>query len=570
MIVLQNSFIDGMDLISPDMQMAENSYRWLMNGRQRYGEIQANNSATKVTGAPAGTKQGIIAVGNVLVLFVNGEAYWNVDGSSTWTKIANFKMDTSAMYYAQAIPGSTFNFTRKLATTANIKDPLNVSVDLSIIGTPSGILVQDGIHQPWVIFYDYTNKTFIARVTKGYSSWTQSNPEYVPIGKKMMVVDSILFIEAIDGQSIYRSVSGMPLNFMLNVDFNGDKQTTEAQGGADTTSFAFDFDKVTNITPSSTPSSFICATARTLRIISLDYNDTIFGEPTFSVAAVIDAGVSNQYSLVEINGDIAFVDYDGVKTFNAVLQLKYKGQNSNFSVPIMKLLKYANGKSIKQTEAIAFNFNNYSIFALQSIWGFLYFVYDTISNKWVALDSTFAGKITRVAITETTTESKLYAINNANELWWLYSNTAKRETAVLVTRPYSSKLDSNYYEDNLKVQHKSEQLKLAIKNGVNAGTISATEYVDEQLSSVKLDLPLNSMISGINYPVQVPVVPNNAKLKEHKTFVWRDGLQGRKLGYIIKWDNDATLSEIQLTTVENNPDSSAPQSQQSVTSTYGS
>ena len=384
------------------------------------------------------------------------------------------------------------------------------------------------------------------------------------------MVDQILFIESPDEQSVYRCVSGMPLNFVLSIDTFGNKAASESQGGASVTSFAFDFAKITNLTTINIPSSFLYGTARDIRVITLDYNSTIFGEPTFIVSAIIDAGIVNNYSLVEINGDYAFIDAEGAKTFNAVKQLKWEGRNSNFSSQLSRLLEYTTGKPIKQIESIAFNFNNYAIFALQSRWGFLYFVYDTMSEKWVAIDSLHCGKLKRVTFTDTALETKLYGINISDEVWWLYADTANKEVAILTTRAYASKTGRNYYEDNLKIQHKSESLRLGIKNGINSGTIFATEYVDKQRSSIDQSSPLKSVVSGINYPIQSPVTPNNAQLDEHKTFTWRDGLQGRKIHYVLKWDTDAVLSELQLTTIETSPDNAAPQSNQPIESTYGS
>src|SRR4051812_17129524 len=88
----QNTFVDGMDFIAPDFQISRAGYKMLINARQRLGYIEPNNKARQVTTIPDGVKQGSISVGDVLIVFIDGKAWYNVDGSDIWIKIGAFTM----------------------------------------------------------------------------------------------------------------------------------------------------------------------------------------------------------------------------------------------------------------------------------------------------------------------------------------------------------------------------------------------------------------------------------------------------------------------------------------------
>jgi len=309
------------------------------------------------------------------------------------------------------------------------------------------------------------------------------------------------------------------------------------------------------------------STANTTRIITADYSNTIFGEPTFKVSAIITTGVVNQQSFMEVEGEYAFISSSGAVLFNAVQQLKWRGKNSNFSYPFTKWLQTQDEKTIKQYRSIIFSFDNYALFGMDSILGYLYFVFDSMQGKWVGVDATAAGIIEHVTITETPTELKMYATNSKNEVWQLYADAINRETAILNTRPFfSTEVEA---DKDAKVRHKSQHLIVTLKNGRQAGTMNAIEYADDKLSSIALSQTLQATVSAALYPVFCPVRPSSKQLDDTKTFTWRDGLQGKKLSYVLKWDTDAELHELQLTTTEYGPDTGPAQSQQSTQFTYG-
>jgi hypothetical protein len=130
---------------------------------------------------------------------------------------------------------------------------------------------------------------------------------------------------------MYQSVSGRPLDFMVNVDINGNKNILEANGGADSVSFSFDFDQITGIYTSNATDIFIYTTANKTRLIALDYDSTIFGEPTYREAVpAINAGAVNDKSIIEVLGDFIGIGKESLVSFNAVQQLKLEAKNSIF------------------------------------------------------------------------------------------------------------------------------------------------------------------------------------------------------------------------------------------------
>lgn len=545
---VQTTFIDGLDMLASDYQVSQGGYQYLINARQRLGRIKPINKPREVAGLPSGKKQGIIAIGNINIAFIAGKAYYNVDGSSAWLRILQFAMSSTVdKYWSIDVPAGTVNYNRKLQTSGDAAQVIRKMYDVTIDGTPAAILVQDGINQPWVIIYDETSNSFSARVTQDYDEWDVDGiREYVPIGRQMCIVDEKLLIQSVDKKKVYQSVSGRYLDFMVNITADGDKLPTEAQGGALSVSYAFDADEITCLTASDIPSSFIYGTKRNVRIITLDYTFTLFGEPRPYVSAIVEVGAVNQDSVVDILGDFAIVDFEGVKSFNAVKQLQNEGNNSIFSLQLTKLLD-----GVKQRRPIAINFDNYSLFNLDTTFGNIIIVFDNILRKWVALDITEAFAIKEFSIVETTTERKLYAITESNKMFQLYSSDTETEAPQLKTRAFVAQGQDGSVQ--VMYGQKSEILKLYFHGGTVDGYAYVSEYVDGESSIFKLKKELPAHSAGFGFPMTFPITFSNKPTSEPITFNLRDGKKGHRIHFIIQWDTDATLQAIELQTADDVP-----------------
>lgn len=553
MIYEQTSFDAGINLLTSDMQIDPKGYRWLMNGRQRLGYLEANKKNIEIDTIPSGKKHAIIGVGNILIVFVEGKAYYQKDGDTFWTNIPGFSMDTIAdRYYVQAIPASSFNFLRK-NDSISANNPIVIDADFAINGTPAAILVQDNVNQPQVIIYNETTQSFYARITNNYNDWTITDHEYVPIGKQMMFKNGILFLVSRDGKSILRSVSGRPLDFMVNVDQDGDKLVSEYNGGAHSVSFAFDFEDITCLKDTDAEDVFIIGTKFNTRLIILDYSRTIFGEPTFRQVSRIEAGVVNQESLVQILGDYVFVDFENIKSFNAVLQLKNEGRNSIFSLNLAAIFK-----GIKQKEPCCCIFDNYSLFYVKTLYGNLIAVYDNLHQKWISFDLTTTDRVKQFAFTDNVTETKLYCITHHDELFQMYASD-ERELAQLMTRSFTPAAD---------LEHKSQTLKPLFKGGSLTGELTAIEYVDEQLSD-RVESEFLGYSAGVNYPVMPPIIPSNRPVMKHDTLVFHEGLAGKKIAFILQWNTDSKLHGFVYQTNEIQRETSLGQQAQILKDTYG-
>lgn len=563
---VQNDFSSGLNLLSADSRVAPDGYVWLVNARSRFGRLDPIKKH-KLINIPAGKLQGAHALGNVLIVFVGGFAYYQKDGDTFWVLIPGFLMSsTENEYWTCAVPYSTSNFQRRLDVSKNIHAPIVERNDFRIAGTPAAIVVQDSVSQPYLIMYDTENQIFTARECKSYDDWknvseTANDREYVPIGRQMMLFNgNILFIVSKDKKSIYRSITGRPLDFMVNVDTSGNKLPTEVDGGAATVSFNFDYDDITCIENIDIPDSFIYGTPRNTRIVVADYNNTIFGEPQFRVAARNTSGIINQYSFAQSLNDWVQIGANGISSFNAVQQLKFKGNNSIFTLQLQKLLTNSKtGAPIKQVDCSIINFANYLYCCLDTYWGNIICVYDTLRDTWTALDITRVVRVKKFLIIETASEDKLYAITKAGKLYRMFAGPTS-ETAALRVRGYTPQ--------QTDTEHKSQKFVAFFDRGTYNGKAVLRELVDDQQNHPKkgsessiTTLDIDAEPAGVNYPIHPPVIPSNNQQVQLKSWILSKGLEGKKISFQLTWTNDSSLLEYQFTDSEDKSDISQRQKQ---------
>lgn len=539
----QNSFEGGMDTLSDPVKIAANSYEFLFNGRSRFSYIEAIKKPRELTTAPAGLKQGLYGIGDTLVLFVSGKAYYYDKAFDVWQQIVNFQMSAHVdIIYTQLVNASSAAHIRKMNPSGSNNDRILKTYDFAISGNPAGLVCQDGINQPWLIQLNQNTNTFVARQCKTYTQWanvsmTADDREYVPIGKQMMYANSILFIVAPNGKSIYRSVSGRPLDFMVNVDVDGNKISSELTGGATSVNFALDFDEITAISELGAE-AFIVGSRHNVRIVQYDYTNTIFGEPTFTYATTMQFGIVNQFSISQFK-DVISIDFENITSFNAVSQLKFEGRNSRFSLNISSFLK-----GIRQDVCCVTEFDNYLHFAAKTTMGYCVFIYDHLIDEWQAIDVTEASKIKMFASLVTDTAATLYCISNSKVFHYYGSTT---------TAPCSAKFRT-IAPESLAVEHGSNDFRVVFNGCKEAGTCIARETVDGErngsntngVTFYERDIPIANL--GINYPVIPPVIPDNNAAIVSLVFPFKDWITGRRIAYILTWNNSAQLKEIEIST----------------------
>jgi hypothetical protein len=506
--MIQASFTGGTNLFDEDIALGENEYGLGFNIRNRTTALKTIKLPLEDITAPAGKKQGCYAFDNYLLLFCAGLAYYkDIITDSAWAQISEFAMSPTVDYiYICVVPASTFNYSRKLKSDGNVDGTATESsVDVQNIvvnGTLAGVVVQDGVNQPWLIKADAS-----ARLLGTYEQWTTSNREYVPIMKQMCFINGILFGMAPDGRTLYRSVSGRPLDFVVNVTTTGNKG-----GKANTTSYTVSYDEVNYIGALSS-GELLVATAKTCYPLEFNYEKTIFAEPTFLNRKPFSAGIVNQFSFIDTNQDYAFIDFDGIRSFNAVSQLNNEGRNSVFSARIK------NSLTLKQSTTAAIVFDDFSFFAVVTDQGNVIAVYDNIRRSWVCFDDYELGEQFKLfALANQGTEPFLYAITDT-KLYKLFAGT-EDATASVDLRAFIS--------GSLKTQLKLQNIYAVFSNPTTTGIAAVTEYCD-----------------GVeNKTVTEPLTTK--RIQNLKFSFAALGSQCFKTQPTITWNNDASLLMVEV------------------------
>lgn len=520
----QASFAGGMNMVLDETRLQENQYVYAFNVRNRFDVLSPITDSLEVE-SPSGLKQGLYAIGNILVVFVAGKAYYKEKHADAWTQVTGFQMSTTAkQFWCEVVPVSTANMERK-ATDSN-----GVTLNFGNTSTesPRALVVQDGVNQPWLIFPDAT-----ARKSKDYTGWTTTDREYLPIGKMMVYVDGILFIVSADGTKIFRSVTGRPLDCMVNILPSGDKQTTETIGGAASVSFAPSFDGITAISALNSGEILVANNKNTVLFV-IDRSRTVFGEPTFTVKIGLPVGCVNQQSFIDILGDYAFMDFVGIRSFNAVQQLRFEGRNSAFSLPISPAFK----DIIQDSEiCCAISYDNYAMFAVNTIFGYATLVYDILNKTYVSFDLTSATKLKQFATTYPF-ERKLYAISE-DKVWEIFAST-DYPLAILRTKAFCSQ------DPKLELQCSMFRMVFT-EPQVDGRTVRALLYVDGRRSA-EIETTYRKKELGIKFPMDFPITFDSDRscLNLPLNFQGAETTYGWKIGFIVKWKNGAKLTNIAM------------------------
>ena len=533
-------------------QLSSGQYALGVNVRGRNGGPEIINLPLLIKSLPNYNNsnsivQGIYTINQYVLAFISGLAYiadYSI-GTPVWNQVGGFLMSSVATtIYAAVVPASTVNYLRKLSTT-------NVSGAVDITATdynqsPAVILCQDSVSQPVVIL-----PSLIARPTQSFSQWTISNREYVPIGRQMLFTNGILYTIMQDPVSskwnqIAQSVVGRPLDYMVNIDTNG-----AAGGDALTTAYSIDYDSVTALTTiGATQGAFIAATARNTYLITPNTTTTYFGNPTYSNQRIFPTGPLNQFSTVDILGDQALIDFESIKSFNAILNTKFMGRNAPFSASIQPLFgQKQNGSEsvIIQQQTAACTFDNYAYFAVSTIYGALVLVYDTITQAWVSLDI-YPGvsTILQFAILQYQGINLLFFRDSDNNIYEAFSgDLAEGELYVGEWSAQTQQNVYNYFSGKglKKSTEMSPQLFYVAQVGVTtSGSLQVACYIDGQFK-LQLERTVTATTSTDVIPIARPF--GNALNDDVKvtSLDFATVPAGWKVGFYLKWNYKGKLLE---------------------------
>jgi hypothetical protein len=563
----QQSFVGGMNMSVDDTRLGEDEYKFAKNIRNRFGTLEGIKNVNDISsdiGAFTSNPpiQAIYSIGEFVFLFFDGGCKYRrpLNPDSTWVVLyGGGTMDRSAEIFVQAVPASTQNFLRKETQVAGAS--LELDMETSVQKTVAAIIVQDGINQPKII--EISGGAATDRSAKTYTEWsdgTYTSREYIPIGKQMAFFNNKLFIVSPDGTEIYHSVSGRPMDFVVPITTAGNKiNADETIGGAPATSYTVGYNTITALSVLNNEALFV-STAGGSYAVSLDYTMTVFAEPMFQKQYLFTANSINQHSFVDLLGDFAFIDPEGLRSFNAVMQSKNEGRNSIFSLKVARLFK---GVVQESKKCAAIVFDDYALFACNTIFGHGILVFDTLTKQFVSFDqltddsNANIGPVINFAKIETNNKRELFAITHG-------TTTSSGEPSYKCVKLYEGTNFATAYVEtkafctnDTRVEQKPQELRLLFSKVQSASSVTATQRVNDETtpdtSAGSQAKTLAAQATPITFPVTLATVWSGPKQIQNLLYNFQGGQQGWKVSYALKWTNGINLSNIQLQTQDITP-----------------
>lgn len=576
----QSSFVGGMNLLGDDSRLQPNQYRVGFDMTNRFDELDLMAESILDPSTPPGIMQESATFGNFIVLFVSGKAFYRHYTQLGWIQIPGFAMSVDApRYWSVVIPVATTNYVRIAVAglvNTNTSNP-QAGIQLSNIagaagGNLPGLLVQDNINQPQFIFINGSTQQPTCRITQTFDQWritfigadnavvavdtdgnVQDFREYVPIGNTMAWANGILMIASQDGQIIYRSVSGRPLDFVVNVPAKlADNTTTPPYtlfGGGDvlTTAYSVGVGGISCIRPLSTGGWFVAASNANFAVtLNTTQNaTTIYGEYTFLRQFLFNSNCLSDRGILDTIGDTRFVDLSGVRSFNAIEQAQNEGRNSVFTSNIQKAF---NGITQSTDKVAAILFDNYEMYAMNTIFGYAIAKYDTVNGCWVAFDRLQTnGKAIKMLFKLEIDVQRLYAITEDNKLYNLYAGT---KATVGTVRTVGVCANMLYANENIKMNNPDTEVQLRdcriVMNNITTDVeLSFTPYVNNRLTrqpSVEKSVTYKEATIISSLPTDLPDV--NTQL-QNLLFPTPNCGQGWKVFGIISW-NAGTITQYSM------------------------
>lgn len=544
--LVKRDFIGGINQQSDATRVNEGAGQFylLMNGRVRRNVISPIRKPRNVSpGIPSGAiMQGAYAVNSLQIVFAGGRAYWkNFDPEGdVWQPVSSFQMSTTAdRIYMEKVPSSDRNFRRSAVSASDVRG--GVTLSTPIRGTPQCAVCCDGENQPWAI---YPNAS--ARRLKTYSEWNSVQREYVPIGIFPLRVGSKLYMVGKDQfgyyNQIYHSVSGRYLDFVVPVDTNGEKiSSDEAEGGAPCMAYSFDFGNMTALARVPVADgAFFGSTVKDSYLVIPDYTpeNMIYGEPVFSNQFLFSIGALNENCVVDTLGNTALIHYSGIRDFNAILTLLNEGKNSPFSAQIDELIA-----NITQSYGAATTYDNYAVFAVQTRYGSALVWFDTLTQQFASIDQIEGiGAIKQFSVVQTKTARKLLFITQDNKLYEWEGSTDTPVCRVFI---------KDFLPEKPASQHALTQVGLEFGHVRSDGYVQIESIADGRpVDTVAYELEANVEVTDgqqdtIPYPLSTEAVGKSIVADFN-----RENAAGYRVGALIEWNADANLLELSMRTQE--------------------
>jgi hypothetical protein len=274
----------------------------------------------------------------------------------------------------------------------------------------------------------------------------------------------------------------------------------------------------------------------------------IFGEYTFILSVLFNADCVTERGIVNVLGDSVFIDANGLRSFNSVEQQLNEGRNSVFSSTVQSLFTDITQSAMLNNSSApgwcsAISFDNYAIFSVNTTFGYVLVVYDTINAVYASLDTLQLGNHAAkqfAAITISTLA--LYAITDDDRVVQLYSSGSFDPCTIRFGAVCS--------------QDPKKELKVTnfrpILSGITEDTmVTATLFTNNRLDSsqtINIDYaPSTNSYSGVPIGTDIGTQTNNM------LFSFPDSAQGWKAFMTLTWTGGASLTDIAITTADITP-----------------
>lgn len=520
-LATQDSFGGGLNTRVESSRISPDSYPLLFNGRVVKNTVKPVKKHKKLD-SPAGTKQSLYALGEILILFVNGNAWWrNVVSNTDWTLIAGWTpLNATGRIYAEAIPASYY--LGNISYDETDPDIGNVKRTFPGLAAPTSgqLFVTDGISQPRVINPDGT-----WAITNTYAKWSLTDFSYVPLCVLPKVSQGKLYaVDPTTRSKIYHSVSGRFTDFVIIRNPDGSKG-----GDADKSFKSVDYNKITALATLDNGGLYV-GTLYASYAVMPDYTETFFGEPLLPEDRIFPTGPVNEKSFADINGDIAFISQTGIQSFNVTKQTQTESNNFPLGAPIASLFE-----GIIQSNTAATNFDIYALFSVNTIYGNVVLVFDTTSRQFVSIDTGF-GEVVDFAVAKAAGVQKLFFINSVGELYEAYA-----DTTTSVCRVYLGDFATTDPDEGKQVagkQHKVNLVNLQFGNASQPTDVQVSLYADRKLLDTRTRNVPAQIVQEVA-PLHVPFFSaKNCEMLGVKfsqsRFAWKSGL-------FVEWQGDAEL-----------------------------
>lgn len=573
----QLSFTGGMNLLGDDTRLQPNQYRIGFNLTNREDQLDPVPVAVEDKTFPIGTVQECVTFGKYLIAFVSGLAYFKLYTDNGWQNIAGFSLSpTAPRYWSIAIPVSTTNYVRYAATisvtNATGSNSAGVIQTSQVAGANSGnlpgLLVQDNINQPQFIFLGQNGFPTV-RTTQSFSQWsitytdgtntevaTDSSGnsldlrEYVPIGNTMALDNGVLYIASVDGNYIYRSVSGRSLDFVVNVTnvlVTVAPYTQLGGGDATTTSYSVGVGGISCLRQISSGGIFVGAGNANFAVTQNKSPNapTLFGEYTFIRTFLFNANCITDRAIFDTLGDTRFVDLTGVRSFNAIEQTQNEGRNTPFTKTIQSAFTVKSGQTrsniIQSANAVAgILFDNYELYGMLTSFGYALAKFDTINQCWSSFDlqvpvNTGVKILTKIELDV----QALFAVTTDNRFYQLYvgpnlSQPAFRTNGVCANILYAN---TDVKMNNPKSEIKLQKARVVLNNMFQDGIVSFTPYVDNRLTESGTQTKSITYGNPSIQSTDVFALQDVDSLLSNELFTLPDCGQGWKVFGIFSWTN---------------------------------